>query len=60
MSLGRYPQISLKEARTRRDEARALVAQVINPYEHHKQQRRAVRFAIEHAFEAVFDQWVEL
>lgn len=59
MSLGCYPQISLKEARTRRDDARALVAQGINPYEHRKQQRRAVRFATEHTFEAVFDQWVE-
>ena len=59
MSLGCYPQISLKEARTRRDEARALVAQGINPYEHRKQQRRAVRSAAEHTFEAVFNQWVE-
>lgn len=59
MSLGSYPQISLKEARARRDEARALVAQGINPYEHRKQQRRAVRFAAEHTFEAVFNQWVE-
>lgn len=59
MSLGCYPQISLKEARTRRDEARALVAQGINPYEYRKQQRRAVRFATEYTFEAVFDQWVE-
>jgi hypothetical protein len=30
MSLDSYPQISLKEARARRDEARALVAQGIN------------------------------
>ncbi|UZD97630.1 tyrosine-type recombinase/integrase [Pseudomonas corrugata] len=59
MSLGCYPQISLKEARNRRDEARALVAQGINPYEHRKQQRRAVRFATEHTFEVVFNQWVE-
>ncbi|WP_447792096.1 tyrosine-type recombinase/integrase [Pseudomonas farris] len=59
MSLGSYPQISLKEARIRRDEARALVAQGINPYEHRKQQRRAVRSAAEHTFEAVFNQWVE-
>jgi len=58
MSLGCYPQISLKEARTRLDDACALVAQGINPYEHRKQQRRAVRFATEHTFEAVFDQWV--
>ena len=59
MSLGCYPQISLKEARTRRDDARALVAQGINPYEHRKQQRLAVHAAKEHAFEAVFNQWVE-
>ncbi|MBT2298234.1 tyrosine-type recombinase/integrase [Pseudomonas fluorescens] len=59
MSLGSYPQISLKEARARRDGARALVAQGINPYEYRKQQRRAVRFAAEHTFEAVFNQWVE-
>ena len=59
MSLGSYPQIGLKEARTRRDEARTLVAQGINPYEHRKQQRLAVRFATEHTFEAVFNQWVE-
>jgi integrase len=38
---------------------RALVAHGINPYEHRKQQRRAVRFAAEQAFEAVFNQWVE-
>ena len=59
MSLGSYPQISLKEARARRDEARALVAQGINSYEHRKEQRRAVHFATEHTFEAVFNQWVE-
>lgn len=59
MSLGSYPQIGLKEARARRDEARALVAQGINPYEYRKQQRRAVRTAAEHTFEAVFNQWVE-
>ncbi|MFL6531883.1 MAG: tyrosine-type recombinase/integrase, partial [Pseudomonas sp.] len=59
MSLGSYPQIGLKEARTRRDDARALVAQGINPYEHRKQQRLAVRFATEHTFEAVFNQWVD-
>ena len=59
ISLGSYPQINLKEARTRRDEARALIAQGINPYEHRKQQRRAVLSAAEHTFEAVFSQWVE-
>lgn len=59
MSLGSYPQIGLKEARTRRDEARALVARGINPYEHRKQQRLAAYVAKERTFEAVFNQWVE-
>lgn len=59
MSLGSYPQISVREARAQRDEARALVAKGINPYEYRKQQRRAVRFAVEHTFEAVFNQWVD-
>jgi len=31
MSLGTYPEITLREARTRRDDARALVAKDINP-----------------------------
>ena len=59
MSLGCYPQISLKEARARRDDARALVAQGINPYEHRNQPRLAVHAAKEHTFEVVFNQWVE-
>lgn len=36
MSLGSYPQIGLKEARICRDDARALVAQGISPYEHRR------------------------
>ena len=59
MSFGCYPPISLKEAHTRRDEARAFVAQGINPHERRKQQCRAVRLATEHTFEVVFDQWLE-
>lgn len=35
-----------------------MVAQGINPYEHRKQQRRSVRNAAEHTFDAMFDQWV--
>ncbi|MBT2298116.1 Arm DNA-binding domain-containing protein [Pseudomonas proteolytica] len=43
MSLGFYPQIPLKEARTRRDDARVLVAQGINPYEHANNSQMAQR-----------------
>ena len=59
MSLGTYPEVSLREARQARDEARALLAQCSNPHTHRKQQRQAVLTAGEHSFEAVFQQWIE-
>ena len=59
MSLGTYPEVSLREARQARDEARALLAQGGNPHTHRKQKRQAVRTACEHTFEAVFQQWSE-
>lgn len=58
MSFGSYPQVGLRDARTRRDEARALIAQGSNPCEQRKQQRQAVRLSSDHAFEAVFNQWI--
>ena len=59
MSLGTYPEVSLREVRQARDEARALLAQGANPHTHRKQQRQAVRSAGTHTFEAVFHQWIE-
>jgi hypothetical protein len=43
MSLGSYPQVGLKEARASRDEARALVAEGINPCGQRKEQKRAAQ-----------------
>jgi integrase len=57
MSLGTYPEVSLLEARTLRDEARALVAKGINPRTHRKQKRAAAKFAGENTFEAVYRKW---
>jgi hypothetical protein len=59
MSLGTYPEVSLREARTLRDEARALLAKGINPRAHRKQTRQSVRLADENTFKAVFDKWIE-
>lgn len=59
ISLGSYPEVSLREAKGLRDQARALLAKGINPKVDRKQKRRAVRLAEEHTFEAVFLQWVE-
>jgi integrase len=59
MSLGTYPEVSLREARQARDEARALLAKGINPHTHRKQKRQAVLLAGEHTFESVFHAWIE-
>ena len=59
ISLGNYPEIGLREARTLRDEARALLAKGINPHTDRKQKRHAVKLAADYTFKAVFDAWVE-
>ena len=59
ISLGNYPEIGLREARTLRDEARALLAKGINPHTDRKQKRHAVKLAANYTFKAVFDAWVE-
>ncbi|MCC6194772.1 MAG: integrase arm-type DNA-binding domain-containing protein, partial [Burkholderiales bacterium] len=58
MSLGTYPEVSLREARALRDEARALVAKDINPRIHRKQKRAAVKLAGENTFEAIYKKWL--
>ena len=47
MSLGTYPEVPLRQARTLRDEARALLAKGIHPRVHRKQKRTAVWLADE-------------
>lgn len=59
MSLGTYPEVTLREARSLRDEARALIAKGINPRDHRKQKRTAVRLADENNFEVVYRGWLE-
>ncbi|MFG1304640.1 integrase arm-type DNA-binding domain-containing protein [Xanthobacter autotrophicus] len=58
ISLGTYPEISLREARALRDEARALLARGINPQLDRKQKRNAARLADVTTFNAVYDRWV--
>jgi integrase len=59
MSLGTYPEVSLRDARRARDEARALLAKGGNPHTDRKRKRQTVRLAGEHTFESVFHQWLE-
>ena len=55
ISLGIYPDVSLKDARERRDEARKLVANGIDPSEHRKAQKVANGGG--NSFEVVAREW---
>jgi hypothetical protein len=56
LSLGVYPDIGLKRARERRDEARKQIAEGIDP----SAQRRAAKAAQADTFEAVAREWLDL
>ncbi|MNG54797.1 putative prophage CPS-53 integrase [compost metagenome] len=55
LALGQYPEVSLSEAREKRDEARKLVSQGIDPCEQ-KRIQKAIP-ASEQTFEAIARQW---
>lgn len=61
LALGRYPDVGLADARSRRDEARKQIAQGIDPSAEKQVQRQAriiAAKAIEQTFEAVARQWM--
>lgn len=57
LSLGAYPAVSLAKARQRRDEARTLLADGIDPSEYKKEMKRVVREVTENSFEVVAREW---
>jgi hypothetical protein len=59
MALGVYPQVSLKEARERRDEARKLLAGGVDPGAVRKAQKTARLEQAANTFEAVAREWFE-
>jgi hypothetical protein len=56
LALGAYPDVPLKRAREKRDEARTLVADGVDPMA----KRRADRAAGADTFELVANEWLEL
>ena len=60
ISLGVYPTITLADARSRRDEARKLVAEGKNPSEVRKEQKLALQTESENAFEKIAREWHHL
>ncbi len=57
ISLGTYPEVSLKEARERRDEARRLLARGINPSEHRKKEKQKLLERQANTFEKIALEW---
>lgn len=57
LSFGVYPDVSLKAARERRDEARRHVAEGIDPGEHRKAAKAARSIVMANSFEAVAREW---
>ena len=59
LSLGVYPDISLKEARAARDEARRLIAQGVDPSARRKEISRQRVVDAENSFEVVAREWFQ-
>lgn len=59
LSLGRYPEVSLKDARSRCDAARKLIAAGIDPSEAKRAEKVAALHSAANSFKAVGDEYLE-
>lgn len=59
LALGIYPEISLSEARQRRDEAKRQVTNAIDPSEQKKVEKQARKATVENTFKAIALEWHE-
>lgn len=59
MALGAYPSVTLAEARERREDAKKLLANGVDPVQFKKEQKAAEAAKIENIFEKVAREWHE-
>lgn len=59
LALGTYPEVSLKEARDRRDEARRLLAAGVDPADQKRQDKHAAKLGALNSFSAVAKLYIE-
>lgn len=59
MSLGKYPDVSLAQARERHSEARKLLAEGVDPMAQRKAAKTAEKAAVENSFQSMTAQWLE-
>ena len=58
-SIGKYPAVSLAQARERKIEAKELISQGINPSLHRKQEKVRLTHESRNTFKAVAEEWLE-
>ena len=59
LSFGAYPEVSLKDARTRRDEARALLAGAVDPGQQRKLEKLARAVSNATTFKGLADEYID-
>ena len=59
LSFGRYPEVSLKEARQRRDEARMLLRDGVDPGSERKRAKLAAQLGAANTFGIVAEEYIE-
>ncbi len=59
LSLGLYPEVSLKEARRLRDEARSALAAGTDPARKKQEEKAAAKLGAENSFEAIAEEFLE-
>jgi hypothetical protein len=59
MSLGKYLDVSLAQARERHAEARKLLATGVDPMAQRKAEKTAEKIAVENSFQSITTQWLE-
>ena len=59
LSLGVYPDVTLKEARKRRDEARTLLANGADPAGVKREQAKSAKRDAENTFKSISDEYIE-
>ena len=57
LSFGAYPAVTLKMARDRRDEAKAMLAKGVDPGEYKKELKKLTVALTENTFEAIAREW---
>ncbi len=60
LAFGVYPEVSLKDAREKRDNARKLLSDGVDPSVHKKEKKRISKLNTENTFEAIAREWHEL